>query len=65
MRSSQNAPHATFTKFTNLEGKRCMLALPKLDVDFSRGCALPVITHSFLATHPHPLLHELTLGGKL
>jgi hypothetical protein len=33
--------------------KRCMLAVARLVADFSAGCALPVITFRFLATHPH------------
>src|SRR5215208_2766194 len=34
------------------ENKRCMLVSLKLTTDFWRRCALPVIAHTFLATHP-------------
>ncbi len=30
-----------------------MLVLTEMDVDFSEGCALPVIDYTFLVTHPH------------
>jgi hypothetical protein len=31
----------------------------KPGADFARGCVLPVIAHSFLATHPHPGIRQL------
>jgi hypothetical protein len=39
-------------KIRPLRGKRCMLVTEKLDADFSVGCVLPLIAHSFLVTHP-------------
>src|SRR5215207_3129712 len=38
-----------------------MLVSVKLDADFSRGCALPMIRPAFLLTHLHPSIRELTL----
>src|SRR5829696_9853644 len=58
------------------ENKRCMLVSLKLTADFWRRCALPVIAHTFLATHPRrptlctetkfaPLSAPITRGNLL
>jgi hypothetical protein len=39
-------------RFTYYEAKRCMLAPSNPAADFSKGCAHPMIVHTFLLTHP-------------
>ena len=48
-----------FREFSYQEGKRCMLAFPKSEADFLRGCASRSIGHLLFATLSHAAIREL------